>query len=140
MRRVALVAVLLGSAIAFAKGPQKAGNWHITVTSEMPGMPMQPPPQTLDKCITPEQSDDPKRAIKEQNSDCEPADVKVVANKVSYKMTCHKHGGTQNGVGELTFAGDSYAGTMTLEMNDPRRGPMKIVQHIQATRTGDCKP
>jgi hypothetical protein len=44
------------------------------------------------------------------------------------------------GSGDLTFAGDRYMGSTTLELNDSRMGPLKLPQHVQATRTGDCTP
>ncbi len=140
MKKVVLVAALFGSVVAFAKGPQKPGNWHLTVTTEMPGLPVTPPPQSFDKCITPAEAADPKQSIKEQNKDCDPADVKIAGNKVTYKLVCHKHGGTQTGAGEIVYSGDAYTGTMTVEMNDPRGGggKMKIIQHISGQRTGDC--
>jgi uncharacterized protein DUF3617 len=140
MKKIFLVAALFGSTVAFAKGPQKAGNWHMTVTTEMPGMPAaQVPPQSVDTCVTPAQSDDPKQALKEHNKDCDPSDVKVVGNTITYKTTCHKHGGTQTGEGEIVYSGDSYTGTMTVEMDNPRGGgKMKIIQHVVGNRTGDC--
>jgi hypothetical protein len=139
MKKVVLAVALCGSAVALAKGPQKAGNWHLTVTTEMPGMPVAPPPRSFDKCVTPEQADDPKKGLKDQDPDCEPADVKVAGNHVTYKVTCHKHGGTQTGTGDITYAADAYTGTMTMEMANPRgSGTMKIIQHVSGARTGDC--
>ena len=139
MKKTVLVVALLGAAVAFAKGPQRAGNWHLTVHTEMVGMPVTPPPMSFDKCITPAAADDPKQAIKEQSPDCDPADVKVAGNKVTYKMTCHKHGGTQTGAGEMVYSGDSYSGTMTVEMDNPRGGgKVKVIQHMTGQRTGDC--
>ena len=39
MKKTLVVAVVLaGSTIALAKGPQKPGNWHVTMTMEMPGL------------------------------------------------------------------------------------------------------
>jgi hypothetical protein len=139
MKKLLVVAALAAPLLAFAKGPQKPGNWHITVNTEMVGMPVTPPHRSFDKCITPAQADDPKSALKDQNSDCDPADVKIAGNKVTYKMVCHKHGGTQTGEGEIVYAADSYTGTMTVEMDNPRGGgKMKMVQHMTGTRTGDC--
>ncbi len=139
MKKIFVVAALAVPAIAFAKGNMKPGQWHIKVTHEMVGAPFTPPPTELDKCVTPEQAGDPKSMLKEQNKDCEPADVKVDGNKVTYKMTCHKNGGTQTGTGEMVYAGDSYTGTMTVEMDNPRMGHIKMVNHMTGTRTGDCK-
>ncbi|MGZ3426023.1 MAG: DUF3617 domain-containing protein [Polyangia bacterium] len=139
MQKVVLAVALCGSAVALAKGPQKAGNWHVTVTMEMPGMPVAPPPRSFDQCVTPEQADDPKKSLRSQDPECEPADVKVAGNQVSYKLVCHKHGGTQTGSGEMTYGADAYSGTMTMEMTNPRGGgPIKVIQHVSGQRTGDC--
>lgn len=138
MKKIVLVAAVAAPLIAFAKGNMKPGQWHIKVTHEMQGAPFTPPPTELDKCITPEQANDPKTMLKDQNKDCDPADVKIDGNKVTYKVTCHKNGGTQTGTGEMTYAGDSYTGTMTVEMDNPRFGKMKMINHVNGTRTGDC--
>jgi hypothetical protein len=138
MKKLVLVAVVAAPLVALAKGNMKPGQWHIRVTHEMQGAPFSPPTTELDKCITPEQADDPKSMVKEQNKDCEAADVKIDGNKVTYKVTCHSHGATQTGVGEMIYKGDSYSGTMTVEMDNPRFGHMKMINHVTGTRTGDC--
>jgi hypothetical protein len=74
------------------------------------------------------------------SEDCTSKDVKVEGNHVSWSVECHKHGGTQTGHGEMTYAGDSYEGTINVQMNDPRMGNRKMVQHIKGHRTGDCAP
>jgi Protein of unknown function (DUF3617) len=139
MKKILVVAALAVPVVAFAKGNMKPGQWHIKVTHEMQGAPFTPPPSEFDKCVTPEQANDPKSMAKEQSKDCEPADVKVEGNKMTYKVTCHHNGGTQTGTGEMTWTNDSsYTGTMTIEMNNPRFGKMKMVNHMTGTRTGDC--
>jgi len=141
MKKIVVVAALFAvPAIAFAKGNLKPGNWHIRVTHEFVGAPFTPPPTELDQCITQQQADDPKQMAKSGSKDCEPADVKVEGNKLTFKMTCHGHGGTQTGSGEITYSGgDSYTGTTTVEMDNPRLGHVKMINHMTGTRTGDCK-
>jgi hypothetical protein len=136
----ALAFTVAGGGAALADGPRvHAGAWHITVTREMVGLPFTPPPTSLVKCITPDDAADPRRVIKAHSEDCDGADVKVDGNHVTFSMTCHKNGHTQTGRGEMTYAGDSYTGTMTVDMNNPRTGEaVHMVEHIQAQRTGDC--
>lgn len=136
----ALVLATATSLYADGKSKIHAGKWHTSVKTEIPGAPFTPPPIDMDRCVTSDEASDPQKLVKKQQDDCESTAFKMDGSHVTYTVTCHKHGGTQTGTGELTFATDSYSGTMTLEMNDPRRGPMKIVQHIQANRTGDCTP
>lgn len=138
MNKLVLIAVLLGSTATFGKGRLRPGNWHITVTHEMQGAPFTPPPTTLDQCITPPQAADPKQLIKSHSPDCDSGDVKIDGNKVTFSVVCHHRGGTQTGSGEMIYGGDFYSGTMTLEMDDPRRGHMKMIEHLAGQRTGDC--
>ncbi|HEY1587659.1 MAG TPA: DUF3617 family protein [Polyangia bacterium] len=140
MKKTVLVAALVGTAaIAFAKGPQKPGMYHLTVQMEMAGM-GQMPPMAFDRCITKDEADDPAKTVKAQSRNCDPADVKVEGNHVTYKISCHEHGGTQTGTGEMTYAGDGMTGTVSMEMANPRGGgTIKMTQHMTAQRTGDCK-
>jgi len=140
MKKFLVVAVLAVPLIAFAKPSFKPGMWHMTVTMEMPGSPMQLPPMAFDRCLTAADAEKPSSVAKNpKDTDCEPADVKMDGTKMTYKIVCHKHGGTQTGIGEMTFSSESITGTMTMEMNNPRGGGViKMIQHTSSTRTGDC--
>ena len=41
-------------------GPMKAGKWVVTVETKMAGMEMKMPPVTAEKCVTPEEADNPQ--------------------------------------------------------------------------------
>ena len=139
MKKIVLAAALIAPVVACAKGNLKPGNWHMKVTHEFVGAPFTPPPTELDQCITQQQADDPKQMAKSGNKDCEPADVKMEGNKLTFKVVCHGHGGTQTGTGEIVYTGgDSYTGTTTVEMDNPKMGHVKMINHTTATRTGDC--
>jgi hypothetical protein len=138
MKKIVLGFVLCVPLLAFAKGNVKPGNWHIKVTHEFVGAPFTPPPTEMDQCITQAQADDPKQMAKSGSKDCDPADVKMEGNKLTFKVTCHSHGSMQTGSGEIVYAGDSYTGTTTVEMDNPKMGHVKMVNHMTGTRTGDC--
>lgn len=141
MKKLVVTAFVLSSAFVFAQARRhlKPGNWQITIRSEMQGAPFTPPPMTFNRCITPDQANDPKSLTKnERNQDCEMKDWKQTGNKLTWSMVCHKHGGTQTGTGEMEFSEDSYTGTSTVEMDNPRMGHIKMVQHMSGQRTGDC--
>ena len=38
----------------------------------------------------------------------------------------------------MVYAGDSYTGTTTVEMDSPKMGHVKMINHTTANRTGDC--
>lgn len=138
MKKLVLAAAFVVPAVAFAKGNVKPGQYHIRVTHELVGAPFTPPPTEIDECITPQQADDPKQMVEKQNRDCEPADIKTEGNKVTFKVTCHKNGSTQTGTGERVYGGASDTGTMTVEMDNPRMGHVKMINHLSGARTGDC--
>lgn len=119
----------------------KPGQWQLTVTHEMPGAPFTPPPMSMSRCISPSESEDPKKLMQSKGSEgCEMKDLKVSGNKVTYNITCTRNGRTVTGSGEMTYEPEHYFGTMTIEMSDPRSGQhMKMIEHMDSKRTGDCK-
>jgi hypothetical protein len=140
-RALLLVACLAVVPAAFAGGRlMKEGQWEITMQMEMEGMPANIPPRTITKCIKPEDVKKPEDILKNSHNseDCTAKDVKLDGNHLTWSMECHKRGGTQTGQGDITYAGESYEGTVTVQMNDPRMGNRKMVQHMKGRRTGDC--
>jgi len=138
---IALVVAVAPSLYAEGKQSVKPGQWQITVTHEMVGAPFTPPPMSISRCITPAESTDPKKLAQHKGSEnCEMKDMKVDGNHVTYKMVCNRNGKTVTGEGEMTYEPDHYYGTTTIEMDNPRAGGhMKMVQHMDGKRTGDCK-
>src|SRR4051794_39832422 len=76
-----------------AQGPRRDGNWEVTMTMEMAGMPqgMSMPPVKTTQCITPEQAKDPSMAMPQRPAgrggaanpdDCKVTDYKQDGNKV----------------------------------------------------------
>ena len=139
MNKLTLFAALTVAApLALADGNKvKPGNYHTTVTTEMVGIPVQPPPHASDRCVTPEEADDPKK-LSHHNANCEEKAYKLTGNKLDFTIVCHDRGGTQTGTGEYVFGVDKFTGTVTVEMQT-QMGPVKAISHITSTRTGDCK-
>ncbi len=138
-KTLVVAAMLLSAPLAFADGKLKPGSYKITVTHEMTGMPFVPPPTTLERCITPEDAANPGKSLAKQRDNCETKESKVSPGKVTFSVVCHEHGGTQTGSGEISYTSDGWKGTMTIEMQNPRTGQaMKMVNHIDSVRTGDC--
>ena len=79
---VGLVAVVT---ITAQQVPMRPGRWQNTVQMQMPGMPMQMPPQTSTRCITPEQLQrDPNSWLPSgpDGQACKISDQKIVRNTV----------------------------------------------------------
>src|SRR4051812_14260513 len=95
VRNLAAIGALLSiSVVVFAQTARRDGNWEVTMTMEMPGMPAGMPPMTATQCVTKEQAADPQRAFAQvpqrgnQQSDCKVSDFKTSGNKVTYKVKC----------------------------------------------------
>jgi hypothetical protein len=129
--------LLAGSVSLLAQGPRLHGRWEVTVQMDMPGMPMQLPPQTLTQCITPEQAKDPKRSVPQagrgQNpNDCSVSDYKVEGNKVTWAMKCEGRE-PMTGSGEMVYSGDTYKGTVKVNTSG-----QNMTMNYSGKRLGDC--
>ncbi len=137
----ALTAIVIGIGFtAFAQGPRRDGLWEVTTEMQMEGMPMTIPPMTAQQCITPAEANDPSKSTPQGRGrggrgaqDCKVSDYKTEGNKVTWTMKCE---GPQpmTGTGELVYSGDTYTGTMKLDMSG--RGAMTM--KYSAKRLGDC--
>ena len=131
----ASVALAAFTSICFAdSGPDmREGQWEITTKMEMVGMPMDMPPVTNTQCLT-------KKDLVPENSqpgqDCTFPETKTTGNTVTWKIECKGQGGEMKGSGELTYSGDSFKGTMELQMPQSN---MEMTGRMEGRRIGDCK-
>ena len=136
--RFGLALALLVSVSALAaqtpQNPMREGRWEIIGQMQMPNVPVQIPETKTTQCVTAEQLKDPTSALPSgpgQDS-CKLTDYKVSGNTVSWKMACAAPQ-TMSGSGELTFAGDSYTGTVI--MSTPQG---EMTMKLAGKRLGDC--
>jgi hypothetical protein len=133
----ALFVVLVGAA-ALAQAPlRQDGRWEVRMEMSMPGMPMNMPPMTTTQCITAADAKDPQKVMpprdpKGGENDCAVSDYRTDGNKVTWSMTCQKPQ-PMTGKGEMIYSGDSYTGTMTMDMNG-----MTMSMKYTGKRLGDC--
>ena len=115
-----------------AQGPMRPGRWEVTTQLQMPNSPLKLPDMKSVQCVTPEQLKDPGSALPNAAPGCKVSDYKTTGTTVSWKMAC---AAPQNmsGSGELTFAGDTYTGT--IKANTPQ-GDMAM--KLSGKRVGDC--
>ena len=138
MKTIFVVAIaLLGAVVvALAQGPMRPGRWDTTMQMQMAGSPVQMPEMKNSRCITPEEAKDPSKSLpsgpegRGNAKDCKMSDYKVSGNTATWKMVCS----TMTTTGEMTFAGDSYTGTMKA---DTPQGAMTM--KMSGKRVGDCK-
>ena len=136
MRSIVWVGLLAGAMLflplpALAADTMKPGLWEITTSMEMPGMPFQPPPQTMRHCYTVQE-------VKEQpvpkDNNCKVTDLKSSASKVNWKVEC-KGEMAGKGEGQITYQGDTaYEGWTKMQTQG-----MNMTMKYKAKRVGDCK-
>jgi hypothetical protein len=125
------------AAAAFAQ-VRRDGRWEVTTEMDMPGMPAGMPPMKAVQCITPQDAEDPQKAMPQggrgrgNSGDCKVSDYKTEGNKVSWSMKCE---GAQpmTGTGEFIYAADSYTGVMKIDA-----GGRSMAMKYTGKRLGDC--
>ncbi len=134
MLSLCLAFALVLSGIAFAGSPNmKEGLWEITVTMNMPGVPMQMPPQVKTQCMT---KDDliPQKGPVERCNGCKIIETKTKGDTVLWIEECASPDGTVRAEGKITYFGDSLNGKVKITQND-----MLMWQEISGKWVGDCK-
>jgi len=133
---VALLAV--GTAALIAQGGMRPGRWETTMQMEMAGSPVQMPAMKQTRCVTPAEAKDPSSLQsgppggRGGKNDCKVSDQKMSGNTMSWKIACTSPD-AMTGTGEMTFADDSYTGTMKMNM---AQGAMSM--KMEGKRLGDC--
>ena len=135
MRHILAVLVLVSMpATILATDGIREGMWEITSKMEIPGMPMEMPPTTVNHCYTKEDVKDQKNVIS-RDKNCTVTDFKSSGNKVSWKMVCTgKNAGTFSG--ETMFSGDSYESVMKMQSDGAKGGSMDM--KVKGKRVGSC--
>jgi hypothetical protein len=125
------VVLLLLPSLAPAADMMKSGLWEITAGIEMPGLPFQPPPQTMRQCYT---AEDVKGEPVPANENCKITNLKTTGNKVTWQLECTGEMAGR-GEGEIVFHGDSaYEGTARIEAHG-----MTMTTNYKGKRLGECK-
>jgi hypothetical protein len=136
---------IVGAALAGGRAASAAdhpnvqpGNWEITSTMEMPGMPM-PPARPITHCIKPDEIKDNQSfadSMQTRNKGkCKISDIKIESDKLSYSFACDSGA---SGTTEVAFGGTTYEGTTKMTVPGHGNGPMTMTNHFKAKRVGDC--
>jgi len=130
----ALLVLAFAATSAQAGSGMKDGLWEIATTIEMPGLPFQPPPVTMNHCYTKEDVQDQKKVVPEPEGDCKVTSLKTTGSKVTWQIVCTGKNAAK-GEGEITFKGDSaYEGAMKMDTEG-----MTMTSRYSAKRLGPCK-
>ncbi len=127
---IALLTCALGmQAAPPASGVINPGKWQLTIhTTE----PIDSPPMTNVTCVTPDAIAKIGPPVSNATDECKAsAGVLTPSGVLSYTINC-PHLGRKTTV-KITFAGNTYSGTMTMENSDH-----VVKQTIEGVRLGDC--
>ncbi len=130
-----IVALLLRAAPAMAETNIQEGLWEITIRMEVPGLPSNPAPVASAHCLK-DGSQVPQ--LLQKDSSCRITETKTAGDSVSWKMKCEAGEGSIDGSGSMTYRGGRFDGIISLAMQRPDAGPLKIIQHVSGRRVGDC--
>lgn len=138
MRPTALLAC---SALALLAGcatnPMQPGQWEMTLTSTVDGIPQKLPPARA--CVTRKDIDDPIRTLPRPDGTCTLANVqRQYGGKATYDIECKADGRVLQGKAEITYADQRYDGTATLDVTERGVRGSPLTLGISAQRVGDC--
>jgi len=109
------------------------GLWEITTTTQTQGMNI--PPTTMTQCITKDDLVPRPGSQPGQEQNCEITDVNVSGDTVTWRMRCTGQGGNVEGEGSITYRGDQFEGTSTINIID---AGMTMQSHMTGRRIGEC--
>ncbi len=130
------MALLAGIALSLQANPQqmREGKWEITSKAEMSGMPMQMPAQKVTICVDAKNKDKPPIGA---DDSCKFSNQKTSGNTMTWKMECTGQA-KMTGEGSMSFSGDSYTGSSTMNMDMGGGEIMKMKNSYSGKRLGNC--
>ncbi len=130
---VAAALLLAWSGLALAQGMED-GQWEITMTTEMPGMPFTPPPMKYKTCVTKENMVPQQQ---QKNQDCKMLENKVSGNTVTWLMECTSKEGSTRSKGKITYADNGMDGSFLTTVKDGKE-TMEMKSTMKGKRLGPC--
>ena len=129
--------MLCAAPAAHAAATLTPGLYEYTMKMNMPGAPMNMPPQTLRRCLSPKDvgSNKALEMPPEPNSDCQVKDMVLTGGQYSYKVSCTR---PQKLTGTVKGTLTATSMTMDMTMTIPEV-PGPIQQSATARRIGECK-
>lgn len=135
MKKFKLILMVVFFALFFINTAQgqniKEGLWEITTKMDMPGMPMQMPPQTYTHCIT---KKDMVPQKKESEQECKTLKHDVKGDTVSWVIECKTREGSTVSNGRVTYKGDTFEGVAKF-----KHSGMEMTQNMRGKWIGQCK-
>ena len=128
------------ASVAYGAAPDmREGLWEITSKTDMPGMPMNMPPQTMQRCFTQKDFSEPQKMAPADPSGakCETSDYRMQGNTATWKMAC-KGQNPMTGTGSVTYTGSGYSGVNKMVMRHGSETMNMTINH-SGKYLGPCK-
>ncbi|OAI50116.1 hypothetical protein AYO46_10565 [Betaproteobacteria bacterium SCGC AG-212-J23] len=134
MRAFVFALILSGGA---ARADIPAGNWEMTLTTSIEGMPGAMAPVTQVRCLTREDAQDPSRLVGSAPG-CEFSNKQDTGSEISFDVVCSGQV-SMGGRGVMRYTAQSVEGSLDLTAN---ASGQRIVTRSQLSgrRLGECKP
>ena len=132
--RLVLATLLLATAGA-ARADIQAGNWEMTVTTSIEGMPGGMAPITQARCLTEAEAKDPSRLIG-AGAGCEFSNKQDTGSQITFDVACTGQVAL-SGSGAVRYTAQTVEGTLDLTAANPR---VVTRSQLSGRRLGDCKP
>ena len=132
MRRTVLFLALVAGA---ARADVQEGNWELTLTASIEGMPGNMAPMTQTKCITREDARDPSRLIG-AGAGCQFSNKRDTGSEITFDVVCTGQV-PMSGSGAVRYSAQSFDGTMQITAD---MGNQKVMTRSQVVgrRLGAC--
>lgn len=127
---LAFLFLFLNDEISIAQN-MKEGLWEITMTMDIPGMPMKMPPQTYTHCIT---KKDMVPQKEEPNQECKVIKHDVKGDTVTWVVECKTPEGEAVSNGKVTYKGITFEGVVKT-----KHAGMEMTQNLKGKWIGQCK-
>jgi hypothetical protein len=140
---VGIAAGLMAAATAYsAAAPyMKDGLWEMAVKVEMPGMPGNMPTNTVQRCMSAKDFQDPRKTTPDTSggsTQCGVSNYRVQGNTATWEMAC-KGKEQMKGTGTMTFEGERYTGVNRMTMSQDGQST-KMTMNYAGRYLGPCKP
>jgi len=140
-KRVTIAAAVFAfSGFTYGASPaMQEGLWEITSKMEMPGMPMNMPPQTMQRCLGQKDFSDPQSMAPADPSGnkCRTSDYRMSGNTATWKIVCTGPD-AMAGTGSATYTGSAYSGVNKMAMKHGNETMNMTINH-GGKYLGPCK-
>lgn len=131
-----LVCLMAAAAAGGALADIQEGNWEMTITTSVVGMPGGMAPITQARCLSREDARDPSRLIG-AGAGCEFSNRRDTGSEITFDVVCSGQV-PMSGSGAVRYTAQSVEGTLELSAN---MGNQRILTRSQLSgrRLGECK-